>query len=135
MDEDEDGDRDGDIGSGIITDSLAGLIDVKKIQVTAPGKPTSEQKLKAFFNDPEKSFKIFMSSYSRSMGYIWYRILLFDLQEKKRELIKYSFSGRLLISTAFLAYFTTLSTFYYEARFFLRSNTSYVVHWKSLHLR
>jgi hypothetical protein len=71
MDEDEEEDD----GPGIKPDPVTGLIDVKKIQVQAPGKPTAEQKLKAFFNDPEKSIKIFMSSYSRSMGYIWYQIL------------------------------------------------------------
>lgn len=75
MDEDED--VDGDVGKGIFTDSAAGLIDVKKLQVQAPGKPTAEQKLKAFFSDPEKSIKIFMTSYSRSMGYIWYKNFLF----------------------------------------------------------
>ncbi|KAF8165855.1 hypothetical protein B0H34DRAFT_648389 [Crassisporium funariophilum] len=32
---------------------------------------TNEEKLRLFFSDPEKSIKIFMSSYSRSMGYIW----------------------------------------------------------------
>ena len=77
MDEDEDGDGE-DVGPGIIPDPVTGLIDVKKIQTPAPGKSTVEQKLKAFFNDPEKSIKIFMSSYSRSMGYIWYQIFLFD---------------------------------------------------------
>jgi hypothetical protein len=78
MDEDEDGG-----GPGIMPDPVTGLIDVKKIQVPVPGKPTAEQKLKAFFNDPEKSIKIFMSSYSRSMGYIWYQIFLFDFYIKK----------------------------------------------------
>ena len=75
MDEDEDGDE--DVGPGIVPDPITGLIDVKKIQVPVPGKPTAEQKLKAFFNDPEKSIKIFMSSYSRSMGYIWYAVFSF----------------------------------------------------------
>jgi hypothetical protein len=63
-----------DDGPGIIPDPVTGLIDVKHIQVPAPGKPkqpTAEQKLKAFLDDPEKSIKIFMSSYSRAMGYIW----------------------------------------------------------------
>ena len=72
MDDDEDGE---DGGPGIVPDPVTGLIDVKNIQVPAPGKPTQptvEQKIKAFFDDPEKSIKIFMSSYSRSMGYIWY---------------------------------------------------------------
>jgi hypothetical protein len=73
MDEDEDGE---DVGPGIKPDTVTGLIDVKKIQVPTPGKPTVEQKLKAFFDDPEKSIKIFMSSYSRSMGYIWYQFFL-----------------------------------------------------------
>ncbi|KAF8806185.1 hypothetical protein BYT27DRAFT_7141748 [Phlegmacium glaucopus] len=61
-------------GPGIIPDPDTGLIDVKKIQVPAPGKPkqlTEEQKLKSFFDDPEKSIRVFMTSYSRSMGYIW----------------------------------------------------------------
>ena len=78
FDDDEmDEDEDGDVGPGIVPDPVTGLIDVKNIQVPDPGKPkqpTAEQKLKAFFNDPEKSIKIFMSSYSRSMGYIWYLI-------------------------------------------------------------
>ena len=84
-DDDMDEDEDGDVGPGIMPDPVTGLIDVKKIHVPAPGKPTTEQKLKAFFNDPEKSIKIFMSSYSRSMGYIWYQIFLFDLFLKKKE--------------------------------------------------
>ena len=77
MDEDEDGEDGEDVGPGIIPDPVTGVIDVKNVQVPDPGKPkqpTVEQKLKAFFNDPEKSIKIFMSSYSRSMGYIWYQI-------------------------------------------------------------
>ena len=49
--------------------AIKGVINVR---VPAPGKPTAEQKLKAFSNDPEKSIKIFMSSYSRSNGYFWY---------------------------------------------------------------
>ena len=81
MDEDEDGDGE-DVGPGIIPDPVTGLIDVKKIQTPAPGKSTVEQKLKAFFNDPEKSIKIFMSSYSRSMGYIWYQTFSFDSKKK-----------------------------------------------------
>ena len=81
MDEDEGADGE-NVGSGIITDSAAGLIDVKKLQASVPGKPTAEQKLKAFFNDPEKSIKIFMSSYSRSMGYIWYQTFSFDSKKK-----------------------------------------------------
>jgi hypothetical protein len=76
MDEDEDG---GDVGSGIVPDPVTGLINVEKIQVPVPGKPTAEQKLKAFFNDPVKSIKIFMTSYSRSMGYIWYQVFLFEI--------------------------------------------------------
>jgi hypothetical protein len=76
MDEDEDGE---DVGPGIVPDPVTGLIDVEKIQVPTPGKPTVEQKLKAFFNDPVKSIKIFMTSYSRSMGYIWYQIFLFEI--------------------------------------------------------
>jgi len=73
----DDDDMDEDDGPGIMPDPVTGLIDVKKIQVPAPVKPnqpTVEQKLKAFFDDPEKSIKIFMSSYSRSKGYIWYLI-------------------------------------------------------------
>jgi len=65
---------DGDDGPGIRPDPATGLIDVKKIQTPAPGnpkQPTEEQKLKTFFDDPEKSIRVFMSSYSRSMGYIW----------------------------------------------------------------
>ena len=76
MDEDEDGVG---VGPRIVPDPVTGLIDVEKIQVPVPGKPTVEQKLKAFFNDPVKSIKIFMSSYSRSMGYIWYQIFLFEI--------------------------------------------------------
>ena len=90
MDEDEDGDGGGagggeDVGPGIVPDPVTGLIDVNKIQVPAPGKPskpskpTVEQKLKAFFDDPEKSIKIFMSSYARCMGYIWYLVFLISL--------------------------------------------------------
>ena len=75
MDEDEDGVGE-DAGPGIVPDPVTGLIDVNKIQVPAPGKPTVEQKLKAFFDNPEKSIKIFLSSYSRSMGYIWYLVFL-----------------------------------------------------------
>ena len=74
MDVDEDG------GPGIVPDPVTGLIDVKNVQVSAPGKPkqpTVEEKLKAFFDDPEKSIKIFMSSYSRAMGYIWYQNFVF----------------------------------------------------------
>jgi hypothetical protein len=70
MDVDEDG------GPGIVPDPITGLIDEKKLQVPAPDKPkqlTEEQKLKAFFDDPEKSIRVFMTSYSRSMGYIWYQ--------------------------------------------------------------
>ena len=70
MDVDEDG------GPGIVPDPITGLIDEKKIQVPAPDQPkqlTEEQKLKAFFDDPEKSIRVFMTSYSRSMGYIWYQ--------------------------------------------------------------
>ena len=73
MDEGEDG------GSGIVPDPVTGLIDVKNIQVPVPGKPTqptAEQKIRAFFDDPEKSIKIFMTSYSRSKGYIWYQFLI-----------------------------------------------------------
>ena len=65
-------------GPGIMPDPVTGLVDVEKIQVPAPGKPkqpTNEQKLKTFFDDPERSIKVFMTSYSRSMGYIWYIIL------------------------------------------------------------
>ena len=61
---------------GIVPDQVTGLIDEKQLQVPAPDKPkrlTEEQKLKAFFDDPEKSIKVFMTSYSRSMGYIWYQ--------------------------------------------------------------
>ena len=79
MDEGEDGE---DGGSGIVPDPVTGLIDVKNIQVPAPGKPTQptvEQKIRAFFDDPEKSIKIFMTSYSRSMGYIWYQYFLFNV--------------------------------------------------------
>ena len=73
MDEREDGDGE-DAGPGIVPDPVTGLIDVKKIQVPIPGKQTVDQKLKAFFDDPEKSIKIFMTSYARSKGYIWYQI-------------------------------------------------------------
>lgn len=50
MDEDEDAK---DVGPGIVPDS--GLIDVENIQVPASGKPTVDQTLRAFFNDPVRS--------------------------------------------------------------------------------
>lgn len=74
-------DDDDDGGPGIIPNPVTGLIDVEKVKVPAPGKPkkpTEEQRLKAFFDDPEKSLKVFMSSYSRSMGYIWYHSSVFE---------------------------------------------------------
>ena len=65
-------------------DPVTGLIDVKKVQVPAasgkPKQPTSEEKLKTFFDDPEKSIKVFMTSYSRSMGYIWY-LFIFHISD------------------------------------------------------
>ena len=32
---------------------------------------TNTEKLRAFFQDPEKSIRIFLSSYARQMGLIW----------------------------------------------------------------
>jgi len=77
-DDDMEVDDNSDDGLGIKPDPVTGLIDVKKIQVPSPGKPTEAQKLKAFFDDPEKSIKVFMTSYSRSMGYIWYPSLSYS---------------------------------------------------------
>ena len=83
MEVDDDDDDDDDGGPGITPNPVTGLIDVEEAKVPAPGKPkkpTEEQRLKAFFDDPEKSLKVFMSSYSRSMGYIWYYSSVFELR-------------------------------------------------------
>jgi hypothetical protein len=33
---------------------------------------SNEEKMHTFFDSPEKSICVFMSSYARAMGYIWY---------------------------------------------------------------
>ena len=36
---------------------------------------SEEENSMTFFNDPEKAIKIFLSSYARQMGFIWYLVL------------------------------------------------------------
>jgi hypothetical protein len=70
--EDEDnGDEPTEISSrqeaNILTES-----DLRSRVATSKAAAKNEQRIERFFQDPESSIRIFMSSYSRVMGFIWY---------------------------------------------------------------
>jgi len=72
MDGDEDAD---DEGGPRVSDPMTGIVksaDVASILAKQKQLLANENKMHAFFDNPEKSIRVFMTSYSRAMGYIWY---------------------------------------------------------------
>jgi len=71
---DDDGDVDNEGGAGT-SDPMTGIVksaDVASILAKQKQLLANENKMHTFFDNPEKSVRVFMTSYSRAMGYIWY---------------------------------------------------------------
>jgi len=72
MEDEKDADDEGDAeASGPMTGIVAST-DLPAIIAKQKQLISNEEKMHTFFNNPEKSIRVFMSSYSRTMGYIWY---------------------------------------------------------------
>ena len=74
MDGDEDADDEGLGGAGA-SGPMTGIVksaDVASILAKQKELLANENKMHTFFENPEKSIRVFMTSYSRAMGYIWY---------------------------------------------------------------
>jgi hypothetical protein len=72
MEGEENADDEGDTES---TGPMAGIVgntDLPAIIAKQKQLISNEEKMHTFFNSPEESIRVFMSSYARTMGYIWY---------------------------------------------------------------
>lgn len=71
-DMEEDADDEGDArASGPMT-GVVKSADLPAILAKQKQLISNEEKMHTFFDNPEKSIRVFMSSYARTMGYIWY---------------------------------------------------------------
>lgn len=65
---------DDDDGSDQGVSGNAGVVKDRDLAATIAKEKTvasNEEKLSLFFNSPERSFRVFLSSYAHEKGYIW----------------------------------------------------------------
>lgn len=70
-DDDVENDDGEDANEPITTNAIVADRDLPGILAKGAALASNEEKLSLFFDNPELSFKVFMTSHAREMGYIW----------------------------------------------------------------
>ena len=127
MEEDAYNERDAgpsDPMTGVVKSADLPAILAKQKQLIA-----NEEKMHAFFDSPEKSIRIFMSSYARAMGYIWY----INTVSPDFFLLTFFFVSLGPTSTlnACLAFLRSSSSSYCAAKSSLKSTVNCAAPWRS----
>ena len=70
-DDEVENDDEEDANEPISTNAIVADRDLPAMLAKGAAMASNEEKLSLFFDDPELSFRVFMTSHAREMGYIW----------------------------------------------------------------